>query len=367
MTKSVVGSAPGRVNLIGEHTDYNGGFALPLAIPQRTTATVTARNDDLVSASSRASGMDPVEFSVNTAPGDVTGWGAYVAGVFWALRQAGHEVPGANLRVDSDVPTGAGLSSSAALECAVLVALDTLAGLELEPSTMALLGQQAENGYVGAPTGALDQMASMHGRDGHVVLFDAARGTAEPVPCDLDAAGLTLLVIDTQAPHRHADSEYGARRQTCEAAAEALGVPSLREVQQEPAETILAKLDDDVARRRVRHVLGENQRVSETVELLRAGRIRDIGALLTASHVSLRDDYEVTVPELDVAVDAALEAGALGARMTGGGFGGSIVALVDTARASLVGDEVHRAFARHGFTAPHVFTAIPSAGASATA
>ncbi|NED95042.1 galactokinase [Phytoactinopolyspora alkaliphila] len=399
MTTTVTGSAPGRVNLIGEHTDYNGGFALPLAIPQRTTASVTARDNGTVSVSSSASGMEPTEFGVDTVPGDVTGWAAYVAGVFWALRQVGHDVPGADVRIDSDVPTGAGLSSSAALECSVLVALDSLAGLKLEPSTMALLGQQAENGYVGAPTGAMDQMASMHGRDGHVVLFDAASVTAEQVPCDLSGAGLELLIVDTRAPHRHADGEYGARRRTCEEAAHRLGVSSLRDVQDDPVDDVLSRLDrvlstpsislsppsahadssaparadadeapaDDVAvmRRRVRHVLTENQRVLDTVGLLRAGRVRDIGPLLTASHVSLRDDYQVTVAELDVAVDAALEAGALGARMTGGGFGGSIIALVDTDQDHVVGDAVREAFARRGFTEPHTFTVVPSAGASA--
>jgi galactokinase len=363
----VVASAPGRVNLIGEHTDYNGGYALPLAIPHRTTVTVSARGDRRVRASSSAPGSDPVEFSTDTAPGDVAGWGAYVAGAFWALHEAGHTVPGVDLQVDSDVPTGAGLSSSAALECAVLMALDALAGLKLDPSTIALLGQQVENGYVGAPTGAMDQMASMHGRAGHVVLFDAAALTAEPVACDLAAEGLTLLVIDTRAPHQHADSEYGARRHTCEQAAAALGVTTLREVQDEPVEQILTKLDDDVARRRVRHVLTENQRVLDTVELLRAKRVRNIGPLLTASHASLREDYEVTIPELDTAVEAALGAGALGARMTGGGFGGSIIALVESDRAGVVGDAVRAGFARHNFPAPHAFTAVPSAGASVTA
>ena len=357
-------SAPGRVNLIGEHTDYNAGFALPLALPLRTTVEVTQRADGLVTAASAAPGTEPVRFAVDTAPGDVTGWGAYVAGVFWALRKAGHAVPGADVRITSDVPTGAGLSSSAALECAVVVALDQLGGLGLDPTTLALLAQQAENAYVGAPTGAMDQMASMHGRDGHVILFDAHHLTAEPVPCDLAAAGLALLIVDTRAPHRHVDGEYGARRATCEAAAATLGVATLREIQGHDVDAVLTRLgDDEPARRRVRHVLTENQRVLDTVALLRQGRVREIGPLLTASHVSLRDDYEVTVAELDVAVDAALGAGALGARMTGGGFGGSVIALVEDTAVAAVADAVTSAFAEHGFVEPAAFTALPAAGA----
>ncbi|NED99568.1 galactokinase [Phytoactinopolyspora halotolerans] len=373
----ITGSAPGRVNLIGEHTDYNGGFALPLALPHRTTATLRRRSDRTVTALSSSREVEPVEFTVETKPGDVAGWAAYVAGVFWALREAGHELPGVDVQIDSDVPSGAGLSSSAALECSVLTALDALAGLGLDPTTTAVLAQQAENHYVGAPTGLMDQMASMHGRAGHVVLFDAAAITAEPIPCDLAAAGLSLLIVDTRVHHRHADGEYGERRRTCEDAAQLLGVESLRDVQDEPVEQVLARLDasagagagtggtgDDVMRRRVRHVLSENERVMQTVQLLRSGRLREIGPLLTASHASLRDDYEVTVRELDVAVDAAVRAGALGARMTGGGFGGSIIALVDDGRAAAVADAVRDAFTGHGFTAPDTFVAVPSAGAS---
>jgi len=361
---AVVGSAPGRVNLIGEHTDYNGGFALPLALPHRTRARVVRRDDDTVTVASTAPGTSPVSFSVPTRPGDVDGWAAYVAGVFWSLREAGHDVPGADVHIDSDVPRGAGLSSSAALECSVLVALDHLAGLGLDRTRVALLAQRAENEYVGAPTGAMDQMAAMYGGAGQVVLFDARAVSAEPIPCDLSAAGLTLLIIDTRAEHQHAGGEYGARRATCEDAAARLGVSSLREVQDEPVDAVLARLgDDDVMHRRVRHVLTENARVLSTVQLLRDGKVSDIGPLLTASHASMRDDYEITVPELDVAVDSALSAGALGARMTGGGFGGSVIALTHTGEADDVAAAVRSSFARHGFTEPHVFTAYPADGA----
>lgn len=371
----VVAAAPGRVNLIGEHTDYNGGFALPLALPRRTLATVRPRDDGRVRAWSTAEGADMVEFNASPHLGDVTGWAAYVAGVFWALRKAGHPVPGADIEVDSNVPAGAGLSSSAALECAVIVALDHFAGLGLDATTKAMLCQHAENEYVGAPTGAMDQMAAMHGRAGHVILFDAAQVSADVVPCDLAGSGLALVIIDTRAPHRHADGEYGLRRQTCEEAARQLGVSTLRDVQDLHMSDVLTRLgappDSGPATRgsgpeivrRVRHVLSENTRVLDTVDLLRAGRLAEIGPLLTASHASLRDDYEVTVPELDVAVEAALEAGALGARMTGGGFGGSVIALVAEGDADAVAAGVRTAFHLRGFPEPYAFTATPAAGA----
>lgn len=358
-----VWSAPGRVNLIGEHTDYNYGFSLPLAIPHRTTVRATTRADGQVTAATDAPGLDPVSFGVDTAPGEIDGWGAYIAGAIWALRDAGHDVPGVDLAATSNVPNGAGLSSSAALECAVMVALNDLANLGLDATTLALLAQRSENHYVGAPTGVMDQMASMHGRAGHLVFLDFRDNAVDLVPCDLESAGLSLLIIDTQAPHRHVDGEYGARRATCEAAAAALGVGSLRDVQDHDVADVLARLDDDVSRRRVRHVLTENARTTETVSLLRSGRVREIGPLLTASHVSLRDDYEVTVPELDVAVDALLDVGALGARMTGGGFGGSVIALVDRTSEGDAGDAVREAFGKHEFKAPVTFTAVPSDGA----
>ncbi|PZF85453.1 galactokinase [Jiangella anatolica] len=359
----LTGSAPGRVNLIGEHTDYNGGFALPLAIPARTTASLRVRDDGLVVAESTAPGTEPARFTVDSSPGDVTGWAAYVAGVFWALRDAGHDIPGADVSIHSTVPSGAGLSSSHALECAVAVTLNELHGLGLDRTELALLVQRAENHYVGAPTGAMDQMASLYGQDGHVILFDARAMTAEPVPCDLAGAGLSLVVVDTRVHHEHVDGGYGARRASCEEAAALLGVETLREVQDTPLAEVLGKLDDDVMVRRVRHVLTENARVLDTVALLRAGRAGEIGPLLTASHASMRDDYEITVAEIDVAVDAALAAGALGARMTGGGFGGSVIALTATADAERVGAAVSSAFDQHGYASPSVFTVRPAAGA----
>ncbi|MBB5786291.1 galactokinase [Jiangella mangrovi] len=357
------GSAPGRVNLIGEHTDYNGGFALPLAIPARTTARVRTRDDGVIVAASTAPGTEPARFAVGSSPGEVTGWAAYVAGVFWALRDAGHDVPGADVTIDSTVPSGAGLSSSHALEVAVAVTLNDLHGLGLDRTSLALLVQRAENHYVGAPTGTMDQMASLYGQDGHVILFDAQAMTAQPVPCDLPAAGLGLVVVDTRVHHDHVDGGYGARRATCEEAAALLGVRTLREVQGDAVDDVLGKLDDDVMVKRVRHVLTENARVLDTVALLRAGRAAETGPLLTASHASMRDDYEITVPEVDLAVEAALDAGALGARMTGGGFGGSVIALTTAAGQDAVGDAVRTAFDQHGYASPSVFTVRPAAGA----
>jgi galactokinase len=357
------GSAPGRVNLIGEHTDYNGGFALPLAIPARTTARVRSRDDGAIVAASTAPGTQPARFAVDSSPGEVTGWAAYVAGVFWALRDAGHDVPGADVTIDSTVPSGAGLSSSHALEVAVAVTLNELHGLGLDRTTLALLVQRAENRYVGAPTGTMDQMASLYGQDGHVILFDAKAMTAQPVPCDLPAAGLSLVVVDTRVHHEHTGGGYGARRATCEQAAARLGVETLREVQGDAVDDVLGKLDDEVMVRRVRHVLTENARVLDTVALLRAGRAAEIGPLLTESHTSMRDDYDITVAEVDLAVEAALGAGALGARMTGGGFGGSVIALTTAAGQDEVGDAVRSAFDQHGYAPPSVFTVRPAAGA----
>jgi galactokinase len=359
-----VWAAPGRVNLIGEHTDYNDGFCLPFALPHRVT--VAARRGPAGHWRIRSLSMPGVvEFGLpelDTAA-RVTGWAAYPAGVVWALREAGHDVPGADLLIDSDVPAGAGLSSSAALECAVLRALHDLGGLDIPLAEQARLAQRAENDYAGMPCGIMDQSASVLCQDGHALFLDTRTGVAEQVPFDVAVAGLAVLVIDTQAPHELVDGEYAARRASCEQAAALLGVRALRDVS-------LADLDriaDPVIARRARHVVTENARVLDVVALLRAGDLRGIGPLLTASHASLRDDFEVTVPQLDTAVDAALAAGALGARMTGGGFGGCVIALVDSSAADEVAGAVTKAFDRAGFDPPAAFTATPSPGARRTA
>ncbi|GAB2569944.1 galactokinase [Kribbella endophytica] len=356
--------APGRVNLIGEHTDYNDGLVLPIALPNQISVTASAREDGIVAVSSN--GQDAIiEFALDSlAPGSVTDWATYPAGMAWILRESGYAIGGANLFVDSDLPTGAGLSSSAALLCATGVALLGLRGIEVDPAEVARLAQKAENQYVGAPVGLMDQMASMCCTAGHALYFDIRAMSTTQIPFDPEADGLTLLVIDVKAPHRHVDGEYAARRKSCEKAAELLGVPALRSIAFEELDAALAKLPEDVDRRRVRHVVTEIRRVEDAVALMHAGRLRDVGPLFTASHASLRDDFEITVPELDVAVDTALAAGALGARMTGGGFGGCIIALVETAKADETFTAIEKAFQEHGFRAPSSLAATPSPGAS---
>ncbi|WP_319459066.1 galactokinase [Micromonospora sp. RTP1Z1] len=356
-------AAPGRANLIGEHTDYNDGFVLPFALPLRTVVAAAPRDDERWSVWSELSDS-PVEFGPAEAdePGRVTGWAAYVAGVVWALRAAGHRVPGARLAIASDVPVGSGLSSSAAIEAAALAALVDLGRLDLPADRRPRLAQRAENDYVGAPTGIMDQSAVIRCQAGRALFLDCRTESVEQIPFDLDAAGLAMLVIDSRAPHRHADGEYASRRKSCERAAQELGVLALRDVSPDDLDAALARLDDDETRRRVRHVVTENQRVLDTMALLRAGRIRDIGPLLTASHVSMRDDFEITVPEIDTAVDAALAAGAYGARMTGGGFGGCVLALVKASAADATARAVVEAYAERGFAAPGTVTVLPAAG-----
>jgi galactokinase len=356
--------APGRVNLIGEHTDYNDGLVLPIALPNRILVTASARTDGVFAVAS--TGHDGViEFSLEELqPGSVKDWAAYPAGAAWVLREAGYEIGGANLLVDSDLPSGAGLSSSAALLCATAVALLGLHAIDVDPAEVARLAQRAENQYVGAPVGLMDQMASMCCTAGHALYFDIRAMSTDQIPFDPEADGLTLLVVDVKAPHRHVDGEYAARRKSCEQAAAELGVPALRSIAVEDLDDALARLPDDVERRRVRHVVTEIRRVEEAVALMRAGHLRDVGPLFTASHVSLRDDFEITVPELDVAVDTALAAGALGARMTGGGFGGCIIALVNTPEAPAILTAIEKAFASHNFHTPTSLAATPSAGAS---
>jgi galactokinase len=360
-----VWAAPGRVNLIGEHTDYNDGFVLPFALPHRTVVEASAV--DTPRWTVRSEQFDGgVEFTeADLKPGAVPGWAGYVAGVVWVLREAGLPVPGARMAIASDVPLGAGLSSSAALECAVLAALVDLGGLDLPISERPALAQRAENDYVGMPCGIMDQSASTLCRAGHALFLDCRTRQTAQIPFDLSAAGLAMLVVDTKAPHRHVSGEYAARRAACESAAAALRVPALRDVTDlRDLSAALSRLDDEVLRRRVRHVVTENLRVLSVVDLLRAGEPRRIGPLMTESHASMRDDFEITVPEVDTAVSAALGAGAYGARMTGGGFGGCVLALVDADATDLVAAAVAEAFAARGFAAPAPFVATPSAGAT---
>jgi galactokinase len=355
-------AAPGRVNLIGEHTDYNDGFVLPFALPQRVIAAA-ARNDEPGWTVCSDFAPEPVSFT-STERGAVEGWAAYPAGIVWALHDAGFDVPPARFALTSDVPVGAGVSSSAALESAVLTALIDLGRLELPVAERPALAQRAENVYVGAPTGIMDQSASIRCEQGRALFLDCRSLRVEQIPFDLEAAGLAILIINSNAPHQHVDGEYGARRKSCEEAARILGVPALRDVTPDDLAAALEKLDDDVMRRRVRHIVTENQRVLDTVALLRTGRIREIGPLMTASHASMRDDFEITVDQVDVAVEAALAAGAYGARMTGGGFGGCVLALIDADRAATTTAAVEAAYEDRKFTAPTTWSATPGPGAT---
>ena len=370
-----VWSAPGRVNLIGEHTDYNEGFVLPFAIQYRTSVAAGHAPGKLVSASSTFSGEQAKAEISEIGPGRQSGWGAYVLGVAWALALAGEpttqqprpysqirHLPGVDLFIDSDVPVGAGLSSSAALECAVACALDELWHLGLERPSLALAGQRAENEIVGAPTGIMDQFASVLGREGAAVFLDCRAQTAELVPLRPAADGLELLVIDTCEHHAHATSGYSARRASCERAARLAGARALRDLGRDDLPN-LARVADEETYRRARHVITENERVLLAVEALRANGPGAIGELLTESHRSMRDDFEISTPALDLAVEASLGAGALGARMTGGGFGGSAIALVPLDAAARLQREVLRAFNGAGLGPPTITRATPSQGA----
>ena len=293
MTESTVRyAAPGRINLIGEHTDYNLGFALPIALPQRTVVTFTPDRSDAITVSSdRAEGSARIPFG--TAPGDVAGWAGYVAGVMWALRQAGHPVPGGAMSITSEVEMGSGLSSSAALECAVLGAITSATGVPIDLKEQARLAQRAENDYVGAPTGLLDQLASLFGKASTALLIDFRDVTVEPVAFDPDGRGVGLLLIDSRARHRHAGGDYAARRASCERAAADLGASSLREVADRGL-SILAVVADPVDARRARHVLTENRRVLDFVDALGDSDLTAAGRILTASHASMRNDFEIT-------------------------------------------------------------------------
>ncbi|WAP52191.1 galactokinase [Arthrobacter sp. ATA002] len=360
-----VWSAPGRVNLIGEHTDYNDGFVLPFAINRSTSVAAAPRNDRAANIHSAFGGGSTASTHLDDLrPGSIDGWSAYPLGVLWAFEDHGIRVPGVDVYLDSDVPVGAGLSSSAALECAVAVMANDLSGAGLAGPELAALGQRAENLMVGAPTGIMDQSASLLGEEGHAV-FGLPQQEAQLVPLDLAGSGLTLLVIDTRVSHEHSTGGYASRRASCEQGAKAMGVAALRDLGTDDLAEAAGILDEETFRR-VRHVVTENARVLAAVDVLRKEGPAKLGSLLVESHASMRDDFEISCPELDLAVETALGAGALGARMTGGGFGGSAIALVNNDDAGAVTDAVTRAFAAAGYTSPAVFTVLPAAGAGRT-
>lgn len=358
-----VWAAPGRVNLIGEHTDYNEGFVLPFAIDKRARIALRVRGDSTIRLLSTFGDQGLVQSdAADLVPGAVKGWAKYPLGVVWALQRHGLAVPGFDLLLDSDVPLGAGLSSSHAIECAVVTALNELTRAELSAEDMVRLTQHAENAFVGAPTGIMDQSASLRGAAGQAVFLDCRDQAVQLVPFEAQEAGLLLLVIDTKVSHSHADGGYASRRASCELGAHLLGVKALRNVPVAELEAARGLLDP-VTFRRVRHIVTENDRVLQAVNTLRSQGPAHIGGLLDASHVSMRDDFEISCPELDLAVDTARLNGAIGARMTGGGFGGSAIALTPVQDEQKVRDAVVRAFAAAGYAPPDIFTVAPAAGA----
>jgi len=364
-----VWAAPGRVNIIGEHTDYNGGHVLPCAIDSYAFAAVAPNPHGLLRVSSTfAPGVHQVPLA-RLDEATFTDWTGYALGVPWAMARRGVDLGGAtgvDILIDSQVPVGAGLSSSAAIESVVAVALTELWGLSLSRMELAAVGQYAENHAVGAPTGIMDQAASLLGEADHAVLLDCHSLEARTVPLGLREAGLELLVMDSHVSHAHADGGYASRREACERGARLLGVDSLRSVTSALLEERRDTLDPETYRR-VRHVITEDARVLEAVHVLETDGPLALGPLLAASHASMRDDFEISVPEIDLMVDTAVGAGAVGARLTGGGFGGSAIALVPFRESARVVAEVTSACADAGFAVPSVRPVTPASGAARVA
>ena len=357
----VLAEAPGRVNLIGEHIDYSEGFVLPFAIADRTYAAIARNNDGLVRIASqqRKNRIFTIDIS-DVKPGSAGDWEKYVLGVIWTLNIS----TGVDILVDGHVPSGAGLSSSAALECSVAVGLNALFSLGNSLEDLARATQKAENDYVGMPCGIMDQSVSLMGREGSALLLDCRDLTTESVPFDVASQGLELLIIDTQAHHALVDGGYAERRASCESVAVKFDIPSMRHLS---IDTLNARKSEitEVEYSRARHAVTEIARVKDAVTALRANDFTTLGRLINESHISLRDDYTVSCPELDAAVDASLAAGALGSRMVGGGFGGSAIALIKADQIDAVKEAIKTSYAAKGFKAPRFFTSLPSAGASA--
>ena len=359
LTPDVIASAPGRVNLIGEHIDYSQGFVLPFAITYRTTAQIRRREDQLIRIRSKQQIDDVVTSSIaDLTPGSQGGWERYVLGVIWALGIS----DGVDIEIDGDVPLGAGLSSSAALECAVATGLNELFSLGLDNKQLALLAQKAENEYVGVPCGIMDQSVSIMAEAGSALLLDCRDLSTTLVPFDLGASGLELLIIDTQAHHALVDGEYAKRRQACESACSKLHISSLRDIEMSAlvAQRELLTVEEF---KRAHHAVSEMARTLEAVDVLQRKDFVALGSLVTQSHVSLRDDYEVSCPELNCAVDVALARGALGARMVGGGFGGSAIALAEQGQIQEIKSAIADAFKSAQYAEPRFFTSLPSKGA----
>ncbi|MES2705474.1 MAG: galactokinase [Verrucomicrobiota bacterium] len=351
-------SAPGRVNLIGEHVDYSGGFVLPAAIDRRVTLTAWPLRDRILRVRSRHE-TEAVEIDLTQSlrKGHPS-WANYVKGVAAGFQERGIALPGLEIEIDSTVPAGAGLSSSAALEVSTATLLETVTGNLLDPTEKALLCQRAEHEFAGVPCGIMDQFASVHGREGHALLLDCRDRTFEHIP--MSDPAVSLLIFDTKVKHQLATSAYARRRASCEAAAASLGVETLRDATLEQLEA--ANLDPET-HRRARHVITEIARTAEAASALKSGGWAAAGKLMRASHLSLRDDFEVSCAELDFAADTALTMdGVFGCRMTGGGFGGCAVALVATAAVGEISTRLTSAYqARTGIT-PAVFLTRPANG-----
>jgi galactokinase len=355
----LVATAPGRVNLIGEHIDYSDGFVLPFAIKDRTLVAARKRNDSTIRIASaqRRNKIVTVDIS-KVKPGLKGEWERYALGVLWALGVK----DGVDLLIDGHVPLGAGLSSSAALECSVATAMNHLFDLGFNLEELARLTQKAENQYVGVPCGIMDQSVSLMATQGSALLLDCRDLTTKNIPFDVASSGLELLIIDTQAHHALTDGGYAERRASCESVVAKLGITSLRELSMEQLENSRGLLTETEFIR-ARHAVTEMKRVLECVTALSNSGFEKVGQLINQSHASLRDDYTVSCPELDTAVEAALAAGALGSRMVGGGFGGSAIALIQASKTSETIKAVEKAFASKGFKAPRFFTSLPSQGA----
>ena len=357
----VFAEAPGRVNLIGEHIDYSEGFVLPFAIADRTFALIAKNGTSNVRIASQQRKNRIFTIEINdVAPGSAGDWEKYVLGVIWTLGIS----EGLDILIDGHVPGGAGLSSSAALECSVAVGLNALFGLNKSLEDLARATQKAENDYVGMPCGIMDQSVSLMGRAGAALLLDCRDLSTESVPFNVASAGLELLIIDTQAHHALVDGGYAERRASCESVAAKFGITSMRHLTLEALENRKGEISE-IEYKRARHAVTEIARVLDAVKALRNSDWPTLGTLITASHISLRDDYTVSCPELDVAVDASLSAGALGSRMVGGGFGGSAIALIQADQIESVKEAIKSAYSAKGFKAPRFFTSLPSAGASA--
>jgi galactokinase len=358
----LVGMAPGRVNLIGEHVDYAGGLCLPIALRHATYAAVRRGDDDRVRMSSGAGEETWQGTLAELEPGRVDGWVAYAGGVLWALREEGYDVPALDVHIESTVPLGAGLSSSAALECSVAAAVMGVTGVAIDDETrrrLVAVCMRAESEVAKAPTGGLDQNAAMLARESQALLVDFGHGATRLVPFDPASHGLGLLVIDTRVSHAHSTGSYGSRREESEEAARQLGVATLGEVADLES---LGRVDEPL-RPRVRHMVTENARTRAFAEALESGDWDTVGPLMDASHASLRDDYEVSCEELDVACATARESGAVGARMTGGGFGGSAIALAPAESLDAVAEAVTAAFVAHEWREPSYLVAEAGPGA----